>query len=143
MKRLLTLTTALVCLSLGLAASAARVPPGTDDDIRERLQPFGEVCVVGSECATGAVASSTAVAAVGGKSGEEVYNTFCFACHTTGVGGAPKLGSTEDWAPRLAKGMDAMWETTVTGLGAMPPKGTCMACTDEEMQAAIDYMSDS
>jgi cytochrome c5 len=37
--------------------------------------------------------------------------------------------------------MDAMWETTVTGMGAMPPKGTCMACTDEEMQAAIDYMS--
>ncbi len=141
MKRPLTFATALVCASLGLAASAERVPPGTDDDIRERLTPFGEVCVVGAECAAGTVASSTAGAAVGGKSGEEVYNTFCFACHATGVGGAPKLGSVEDWAPRLAKGMDAMWETTVTGLGTMPPKGTCMACTDEEMQAAIDYMS--
>ena len=141
MKRLLSLAAALVCLSLGLAASAERVPPGTHDDIRERLRPFGEVCVVGFECAPGTVTSKTTAAAVGGKSGEEVYNTFCFACHSTGVGGAPKLGSAEDWAPRLAKGMDAMWETTVTGLGAMPPKGTCMACTDEEMQAAIDYMS--
>jgi cytochrome c5 len=140
-KSLLTLAAALVCLSLGLAASAARVPPGTDDDIRARLQPFGEVCVVGSECAAGTVPSSTTAVAAGGKSGEEVYNTFCFACHSTGVSGAPKLGSAEDWAPRLAKGMEAMWETTVTGLGAMPPKGTCMACTDEEMQAAIDYMS--
>ena len=142
-KRLLTLA-ALACLSLGLAASAARVPPGTEDDIRERLRPFGEVCVVGSDCAAGTVASGpvdAAGAVAGGKSGEEVYNAFCFACHTTGVGGAPKLGSTEDWAPRLAKGMDAMWETTVTGLGTMPPKGTCMTCTDEEMQAAIDYMS--
>jgi cytochrome c5 len=80
-------------------------------------------------------------AAAGSRSGEDVYNTFCFACHSTGVGGAPKLGSAEDWAPRLAKGMDAMWETTVTGLGTMPPKGTCMTCTDEEMHAAIDYMS--
>ena len=65
MKSLLTLATALVCLSLGSAASAERVPPGSDDDIRERLRPFGEVCVVGSECAAGTVASGTAVAAVG------------------------------------------------------------------------------
>jgi cytochrome c5 len=142
-KRLLSLAAAMVCLSLGSAASAERVPPGADDDIRERLAPFGEVCVVGSVCAGGVVASSAVDAVAGGKSGEEVYNTFCFACHTAGVAGAPKLGSAEDWAPRLDKGMDAMWETTVNGLGTMPPKGTCMACTDEELQAAIDYMSGS
>ncbi|TDI93734.1 MAG: cytochrome c5 family protein [Gammaproteobacteria bacterium] len=141
MKRPLTLAAAIVCLSLGLPAAADRVPPGTDDDIRERLEPLGEVCVVGSDCAAATVASSAVDAVAGPRSGEEVYNRFCFACHTAGVAGAPKLGSAEDWAPRLAKGMDAMWETTVTGLGAMPPKGTCMACTDEEMQAAIDYMS--
>lgn len=142
MKRLLSLTAALTCLALGLGASAARVPPGTEDDIRERLHPFGNVCVVGGECAGVAVADTGASGGTA-KSGEEVYNTFCFACHTAGVGGAPKLGSAEEWAPRLDKGMDAMWQTTLDGLGAMPPKGTCMSCSDDELQAAIDYMSGS
>ena len=38
--------------------------------------------------------------------GEQVYNKFCFACHATGITDAPRFANAEDWAPRIAKGMD-------------------------------------
>jgi cytochrome c5 len=139
-KRSSTLLATLTCLVLAAGAFAERVPPGTVDDIRARLTPFGSVCVVGAECA-GAVVADTTDAGGAARSGEQVYNTFCFACHATGVSGAPKFGSVEDWAPRLDKGMDALWQTSIDGLGAMPPMGTCMDCSEAEMRATIDYMS--
>ena len=53
---------------------------------------------------------------------------------------APKFTDEVDWAPRLEKGMDVLLETTVTGLNLMPPMGTCMDCSEEELAAAVDYM---
>ncbi len=132
--------------------AADRVPPGSDDQIRERLQPFGSVCRTGDECgatsaATGsagtAVAEATGGASAGTDIGKSVYDTSCFACHATGVGGAPKFGDTAAWAPRRDAGMDAMMQTTLNGKGAMPPRGTCMACSDDDLAAAIQYMLDN
>jgi cytochrome c5 len=120
-----------------MVAVAERVPPGTDDEIRERLQPFGTLCRPGDECATGAVASADGG---GAMSGEQVYDQFCGTCHTAGVAGAPVLGEADAWQPRLAKGMDTLWDHTLNGFNAMPPKGTCMACSDDELRAAMDYL---
>ena len=39
--------------------------------------------------------------------------------------------------------MDVLWESTLNGIGMMPAKGTCMNCSDEELQAAVDYIIDS
>lgn len=72
--------------------------------------------------------------------GEQVYNKFCFACHATGVTDAPRFANAEDWAPRIAKGIDTLMATTVSGLNLMPAMGTCMACSDEELRAAVDYL---
>ena len=71
------------------------------------------------------------------KSGEQVYNGSCMACH---VAGAPKLGDKAAWAPRIAKGMDSLLASATNGLNAMPPKGTCMTCSSDELQAAVEYM---
>jgi cytochrome c5 len=76
-------------------------------------------------------------------SGEAIYNQFCFACHATGVGDAPKLGDAAAWAPRIAKGMDEMLATSLKGINLMPPKGTCMNCSDDEMRSAIQHMVDA
>jgi cytochrome c5 len=124
-----------VSLVLGIVTSIYAVPPGTDEEITNRLEPFGTVCRSGEECGITAAAVAT-----GPLSGEQVYNQFCFACHSTGVGGAPKLGNPEEWQPRLDKGMDQLMATTLTGLNAMPIKGTCMNCSDEELGEAIDFM---
>ncbi|BBB28368.1 c-type cytochrome [Neptunomonas japonica] len=74
------------------------------------------------------------------RTGEEVYKTKCFVCHASGIANAPKLGDAAAWAPRAAKGADALLATAKSGIGAMPPKGTCMDCTDVELTATIDHM---
>jgi cytochrome c5 len=129
---------ALIAVFAAVWTFADRVPPGTPDEIRTRTHPFGELCKAGEACG-----QATTVADAGGvaRAGDAVYNQFCFACHATGVGGAPLLGNAEQWAPRLAKGEDAIWVSVTQGLNAMPAKGTCMNCSDEELKAAIAYMS--
>ena len=72
--------------------------------------------------------------------GQKTYQTSCQACHATGAANAPKLGDKEAWAPRIATGVDAMLAVALKGKGAMPPKGACMSCTDEDLKAAIEYM---
>ena len=74
---------------------------------------------------------------------KKIYDTKCMACHNTGVAGAPKLGDKEAWAPRIATGMDAMLTNATNGIRAMPPKGTCMDCTEDQLKAAIQYMVDA
>ena len=73
--------------------------------------------------------------------GEKIYEQYCFSCHTPGLSGAPKLGDKEAWAPRIAKGQALLLATTIEGIvPAMPAKGLCMSCTDEELAQVVDFM---
>ena len=85
----------------------------------------------------------TPAAAMAERSGEEVYNTNCSVCHAAGVAGAPKFGDAAAWAPRAEKGIDALLATAISGINAMPPKGTCMDCSDAELKSSIQYMLDA
>lgn len=87
---------------------------------------------------------TSAVLGLGGQAvaadGQAVYQKSCQSCHATGVAGAPKLGDKEAWAPRISMGIDALLASAIKGKNAMPPKGACMNCSDEELKAAIEYM---
>lgn len=72
--------------------------------------------------------------------GKEIYDTKCFTCHASGVAGAPKFGDKAAWEPRVAKGMDEIMKIVIGGKGAMPPKGTCMDCSDEDLKKSVEYM---
>ena len=113
-----------------------------DETILENIRPVGQVNIAG-ESDPAAAPAAAPVAAAEPKSGEEVYNTSCMSCHATGAAGAPKLGDAAAWAPRIAAGMDVMLTNATNGLNAMPPKGLCMACSDEELQGAIQYIGDN
>jgi cytochrome c5 len=76
----------------------------------------------------------------GGATGQKIYKQSCQACHANGVANAPKPGDKAAWAPRIATGIDAMLAVAKKGKGAMPPKGTCMGCSDDDLKAAIEYM---
>lgn len=76
--------------------------------------------------------------------GEDLFNSTCSTCHAPAVAptiGAPPAHDTAAWAPRIANGIDAAVESAKAGKGAMPPKGMCMDCTDEQLHAAIEFMS--
>lgn len=77
------------------------------------------------------------------RDGKELYDTKCMICHAAGVANAPKFGDKAAWAPRIATGMDAMLSSVKNGKNAMPPKATCVDCTDDEFKAAITYMIDA
>jgi cytochrome c5 len=57
------------------------------------------------------------------KAGAEVYAAQCAACHTAGLAGAPKLGDTAAWAPRLKTGFEALWNSALKGKNAMGAQG--------------------
>jgi cytochrome c5 len=106
--------------------------------VTERLEPAGKVCVQGdADCGTVATVASS-----GPKSGEDVFNASCMACHSTGAGGAPKVGDAAAWADRIVKGNDVLYSSGINGLPgtSMMAKGGCMSCSDEEVQAAVDFM---
>jgi len=115
----------------------------SDRAIAERIQPSGSVCVDGDECEAhidGAPAVGDDVAAAGPRSGDAVYQAACLACHMTGAAGAPKLGDAGAWSERIAQGMDVLVEHAIVGYKAMPPKGGCGSCSDEEIQLAVEYI---
>ena len=76
--------------------------------------------------------------------GLAVYVQYCASCHNAGVAEAPKLGDPKKWRHRIAKGREALLASTINGIPpGMPIKGLCMSCSDEELDAAIDYMLDA
>lgn len=74
------------------------------------------------------------------------YMASCFACHSTGAAGAPKVQAgvyESDWVARLEKGREAMMSNVINGINAMPAKGMCFDCTDADLEALVDYMIES
>jgi len=103
----------------------------TDKDIVDRIKPYGSVHIAGAKAAV----------AAGPRSGQDIYNQACVACHGAGVLGAPKLQAASDWQPRIdEKGYDTVWQNAINGINAMPPMGTCGDCSNDDIKAAIDYM---
>lgn len=101
-----------------------------DQQIVERLRP-----VAGFQMG----ATST-----GPKSGEEVYNGLCTACHAAGTAGAPKLGDLAAWGPRNGQGFDTLLKHAIEGFtgktGVMPAKGGG-SNSDLEIARAVVFMA--
>jgi cytochrome c5 len=131
----------LLVLSVLFAGSLAA--QSLDQQVAERLKPIGEVCLAGQACASGGAAPAAQVAAATGEfSAEQVYTQNCAMCHATGMAGAPKFGDADAWSGRIAaKGFETVVKNSITGINAMPAKGMCMTCTDENMTALVEYIS--
>jgi cytochrome c5 len=74
------------------------------------------------------------------KSGEEVYNAQCAACHNAGAAGAPKLGDAGAWGARIKTGFDTLWESALKGKGAMGAQGGG-DFSDVEIGRAVVYLT--
>lgn len=110
-----------------------------EKEMSERLAPAGEV-VLEKDVATAAPVAAVSGPRSGPRSGEDVYNKSCTACHSTGAAGAPKVGVSADWTARVDQGMETLYANAINGVRGMPPKGLCMDCSDDEMNATVDYM---
>ncbi len=93
-----------------------------------RIQPIGAVKLTD--------ASGPAVL----RTGEQVYQGQCAACHATGAAGAPKFGDADAWGPRVKTGLDALVHSALAGKNAMPPQSGG-EFSDFEISRAVVYMA--
>ncbi len=128
----------LMAMLVALAATAVELNDDQRAAMEDRLKPVGEVCLQGDTDCGGAATTASS----GPRSGEDVYNAACMACHATGAGGAPLYADVAAWTDRIAKGTEALYVSGVNGVPGtgMIAKGGCMSCSDEEIHAAVDYM---
>ena len=141
-----------------------------DQSAEENLAPIAKLCLAGQDCVGAAVSETTASVAAepvaeaepadaapaqeaapaaepvliaqadDGFDLEGTYRIFCFACHSTGLSGAPLPGDAEAWAPRMEKGREEIIAIMNQGLNAMPPNGLCATCTDDQLWELSQYM---
>lgn len=114
--RLLRQTAAVTCMVLLGGCGEGPPPPPAAQATSRTLQP-----------------QDAALAAI--------YQRSCASCHTVAATGAPLTGDIAAWAPRRAKGMDALVNNVVNGFGGMPPFGLCMDCDVVQFEALIQFMA--
>lgn len=75
------------------------------------------------------------------KTGEQVYQQACVACHATGVASAPKLGDKTAWAPLIEEGQHILTAHAWVGVRAMPAQGGAPDLSIEEFADAVAWMA--
>lgn len=72
---------------------------------------------------------------------EDLYKSYCQACHVIQSGIAPKSFDVKAWQLLLKNGLTPLVENAITGKGNMPSQGGCQECTYEDFEDLIIYMS--
>lgn len=121
----------LSCCSLVLYASG----DSERQETQLRIQPVGQVSVQNQPDA------ETKMLAPVVEPGQATYEQYCTVCHKDGLAGAPKFRNEHDWKPRLGgRTLEDLLASSIKGLNAMPIKGTCLKCSEDDLKAAIAYM---
>ena len=74
------------------------------------------------------------------RTGKEVVEAVCVACHGSGKDGAPKIGDRQAWIKRASHGLDHLTQDAITGIRRMPAHGGQGSLTDLEISRAVAYM---
>jgi len=110
-----------------------------DEDVIERIQPVAQVYVGEAPVVEVAAAAPAAEQASSGG-GKKIVQQACAMCHGTGMMSSPKLGSADDWAPRIEKGVDVLYSSAINGFNMMPARGGNATLSDDDVKAAVDHM---
>jgi cytochrome c5 len=105
-------------------------PAAAEAAVAERIKPVAEVNL-----------ASAGGGAAQQKSGEQVVQAVCAACHGSGALGSPKVGDSSAWGPRIAQGYDTLVKHAIEGVRMMPARGGSPDLTDHEVAMAVVYMA--
>ena len=123
----------VVVISMLASLASHSVDPSatafSEKAIAERLKPVGEVVV------------SAAGAPAAARTGQQVVESVCSACHTTGALNAPKMGDTAAWSPLIRKGFQELTDNAIKGIRQMPPRGGNPELTDIEVARGVAYLA--
>ena len=98
------------------------------DAVGKRIQPVGSIEIKD-------VSNPGAL-----KTGEQVFQAQCSACHVSGAAGAPKVGDEAAWGTRIKTGYDALLNSALKGKNAMTAQGGG-DFNDVEIGRAVVYMA--
>ena len=144
---LMAVTAVIIALAFSLrSAPDPDANPSQQRLAEERIAPVAGIHAGAEGQAAVASAAATppaAAAAAGPADGQQIYQSVCTACHAAGVAGAPVPGS-DAMKQRLAdKGIEGLVNSAINGLNVMPPKGGRVDLSDEEIIAAVAFISGS
>ncbi|GAB4294760.1 MAG: hypothetical protein Kow0083_07740 [Methylophaga sp.] len=123
------------------AAKNVTAPASMEPEaVQERIQPVAEVTVGEPPAVEAPPAEATNDTASTGGAGEQIVTSVCATCHATGLMQSPKLGSADDWAPRIDKGIETLYNHAINGFNLMPAKGGRADLSDDDIKAAVDHM---
>ncbi|KAF0803114.1 cytochrome c5 [Alcanivorax xiamenensis] len=77
------------------------------------------------------------------RDGASIYRQYCVVCHSSGAGGAPVVAKENrlHWSHEVEEeGFEAIVREAINGVNAMPPRGGCMDCSDDEIRATVIHM---
>jgi cytochrome c5 len=74
------------------------------------------------------------------RTGEQVYQGQCSACHAIGAAGSPKFGDAAAWGPRIKTGYEALLNSALKGKNAMTAQGGG-EYSNLEVGRAVVYMA--
>jgi len=100
-----------------------------EERIAARIKPVGEVNLV------------QATATNAERSGVDIFNAACSACHAAGLMNSPKPGDEAAWAPRIAQGEQTLVSHAINGIRTMPAKGGNPSLSDAEVARAVIWMA--
>jgi cytochrome c5 len=125
----------VIILLANYVTTAVKPAAGTQaldaQSVAMRIAPVGHVEV-----------RDAAAAAAAMKTGEQVFQAQCSACHATGAAGSPKFGDAAAWGPRVKAGVEALLNSALKGKGNMPAQGGG-DFSDFEVQRAVVYMANA
>jgi cytochrome c5 len=98
-------------------------------NVEQNIKPEAEV-----------VLAPVAVAGVE-RTGAEIVQAACAACHVSGMLNAPMIGNKEQWAPRIALGYETLTKHAIEGIRSMPARGGNADLTDDEVASAVAEMA--
>jgi cytochrome c5 len=78
--------------------------------------------------------------------GEKIFKEFCSVCHSQNPVidiNAPRIGDQQAWDNRKKQGDSMLLNITIKGIGAMPARGGCFECSDDQLRQAIRYILDN
>lgn len=74
------------------------------------------------------------------RSGKEIVESTCIACHGPGKDGAPRIGNNKEWSKHASQGLKTLATHAITGIRKMPAHGGEGTLSDLEISRAISYM---
>lgn len=109
-------------------SNAAATGTGSEKALAQRIQKVGSVQIRDANREM--------------KTGEQVYQAQCAACHGSGALGAPKFGDAGAWGARIKSGFDSLLTSALKGKGNMSAQGGG-DLSEFEVARAVVYMANA